>query len=162
MSGQTPELVKESITAPQNDVPAERRRQKNSSKPSAAAQDQANLRSKKNTAPPIPPRTPLPQPKASFTILISSEFRSNAPSDQPSTFLPRPGKLVFTRAKAPSWNHISGTSSDTLDPERVDEIVIETPGALCGASRGIMRHLTRDMVAIAKGVEWIHIPFEDL
>lgn len=102
---------------------------------------------KKDPAPSTPLRAPMPFPLASFTITSPSSISSSDSSQKKPEFGPRLGAFTLKRRES------HGSS---------DVIRIETPGMICGASRGIVKHLSRDNVARAKEVEWIHVPFEDL
>jgi hypothetical protein len=67
--------------------------------------------------------------------------------------------LTFRRSKTPPWT--IRHASPPKNVEGFEEIHMDTPGVLCGTTRGIVKHLTKDHLAIAKGTEWLHISFEN-
>jgi hypothetical protein len=118
---------------------------------------------KKEPPPMIPKRPYFPLPRAQFEII----GQSTSSSDKSSGYLPRLGQFTLRRNKAPTWkwkqdsNGESG-EHDTTELAGEDVITLATPALLCGSSRGMVKHLSRDNVALSRGADWIHIPFEEL
>ncbi|PVG01552.1 hypothetical protein CPB86DRAFT_727241 [Serendipita vermifera] len=120
------------------------------------------LRRKKEPPPTIPKRPYFPLSRAHFEITGQS-----APSsDKSSKYLPRLGTFTLRRNKAPVWKWKKESTEE--DGSKIytesmgeDVITLTTPAILCGAARGMVKHLSRDNVALSRGTEWVHIPFEE-
>lgn len=111
------------------------------------------LKQKPKKPPPIsslPPKPYLRPPVVSLSL--------NQPPDAHHIGA-RLATLTFRRSKTPSWTIRDGTPPK--DVEGFEEIQMDTPGVICGTTRGIVKHLTKDHLAIAKGTEWLHISFEN-
>ena len=109
-------------------------------------------RARKAPPPALPVRDAVPNPHATFEIIsfhgvISSKLR------------PRLGRFVLQRDQPTSSGSVQNTPKTGSNRSRIE---IKTPGMICGTRRGIVKHLSRDNVALARGVEWIHVPLEDL
>jgi hypothetical protein len=111
------------------------------------------LKQKPKLPPPISSLPPKPYLRPS-TI----SFSLYKPLDADSIGA-RLATLTLRRSKTPSWTTRGMAPPKGLDG--FDEIQIDTPGVICGTSRGIVKHLTKDHLAIAKGTEWLHISFEN-
>ncbi|CAG8676749.1 6565_t:CDS:2, partial [Acaulospora colombiana] len=117
---------------------------------------------KKEPPPTIPKRSYFPLPQAQFEIT----GQSVSSSDEASKYLPRLGQFTLRRKKAPVWKWKKESTEADVDQAPIDStgedvITLTTPAILCGASRGMVKHLSRDNVALSRGTEWIHIPFEE-
>ena len=111
------------------------------------------LKQKPKKPPPIsslPPKPYLRPPVISLSISESPDAHY---------IRARLATLTFRRSKTPSW-----TIRDEAPPKDVqgfEEIRMDTPGVICGTTRGIVKHLTKDHLAVAKGTEWLHVSFEN-
>jgi hypothetical protein len=116
-------------------------------------------RAKKMPPPALPVREIFPYPYAKFELM--PPFKSE--KDEYGKFRPRLGTFSLQRSRICSSISPGNTSKSDADAERDDtRIEIQTPAMICGARRGMVKHLSRDNVTLAKGVEWIHVPLEDL
>jgi hypothetical protein len=113
-------------------------------------------RVRKAPPPALPVREIFPYPYTKFELISSLESEGDAYGK----FRSRLGTLILRRSSSSSLGNTSKNDEDAqLDGTR---IVIQTPAMICGARRGMVKHLSRDNVTLAKGVEWIHVPLEDL
>jgi hypothetical protein len=116
-------------------------------------------RARKPAPPPLPVREMFPYPCAKFELTSSIESEK----DGYGKFRPRLGTFTLRRSPIYSSTSPGNTSKGDEDAQRYGtKIEIQTPAMICGARRGMVKHLSRDNVTLAKGVEWIHIPLEDL
>ena len=111
------------------------------------------LKQKPKKPPPISSLPPKPYLRPPIISLSLSE-----PPDAHSIWA-RLATLTLRRSRTPSWTINDKTPLEDVDG--FEEIKIDTPGVICGTSRGIVKHLTKDHLAIAKGTEWLHISFEN-
>ncbi|CAG7850462.1 SubName: Full=Uncharacterized protein {ECO:0000313/EMBL:CCA72156.1} [Serendipita indica DSM 11827] len=128
--------------------------QSNNTKTSSREPKVKTHRQKKADPPPIPSRPYHRLPFATFNVDVSTLDRSNG-------FGPRLGTFTLRRPRATPWTYQAQVVQSASSEKGEDVIEIRTPGMIAGASRGIVKHLSRDNVALARGLSWIHIPLED-
>jgi hypothetical protein len=115
-------------------------------------------RARKAPPPALPVRETLPYPYAKFELKSAL-----APEEGYGKFKTRLGTFTLRRPRMPSSVSVGNTSKNDSNMEAdIVKIEIQTPGMICSARRGMVKHLSRDNVTLAKGVEWIHVPLEDL
>ena len=116
-------------------------------------------RARKAPPPALPVREMLPYPCAKFELTSSLDSEK----DVYGKFRPRLGTFTLQRNRICSSTSSGNTSKNDADAKRDGiKIEIQTPAMICGARRGMVKHLSRDNVTLARGVEWIHVPLEDL
>lgn len=106
-----------------------------------------------------PPALPIREaiPYASATFNLISSLTSAAGED--TKLRPRLGRFTLQRDHMASSKSTEKASHHSKLSSRIE---IHTPGMLCGTRRGMVKHLSRDNLSLAKGAEWIHTPLEDL
>ncbi|KAG8778281.1 hypothetical protein FRC16_003892 [Serendipita sp. 398] len=99
------------------------------------------------------PKVKKPRPKKPPIPTLPNQ------SEDSTGHKPRTGTFTLRRPKPQTSRN--GTDDTSNEGKSSYSIKIETPGLICGASRGIVKHLSRDNVQRARGVEWIHVPLEE-
>lgn len=116
-------------------------------------------RARKAPPPALPIREMFPYPDAKFELISSLDLEQ----ERYSKFRPRLGTFTLRRNRICSSTSQENTSKIDADAKWDGaRIEIQTPAMICGARRGMVKHLSRDNVTLARGVEWIHVPLEDL
>jgi len=111
-------------------------------------------RARRGPPPTLPIRRTLPYPCATFDMVFPLDL------EKEKKFGPRLGRFTLRRSLALS--RMDGLKSNLSVGDEAMKIEIETPAMICSAPHGMVKHLSRDNVTRAKGVEWIHVPLEDL
>ncbi|KIM28280.1 hypothetical protein M408DRAFT_329615 [Serendipita vermifera MAFF 305830] len=108
-------------------------------------------RARKVPPPALPIREAIPYPSAKFEILS----RLDSVKNEDGNLRPRLGRFTLQRG----W--VAPAKDGTKAGDVALQIDIKTPGMICGTRRGIVKHLSQDNLALARGAEWIHAPLED-
>jgi hypothetical protein len=116
-------------------------------------------RARRAPPPALPMRETLSYPYTSFELKSAPESER----DGYDKFGARLGTFTLRRSRTPSSTSPGDASKiDGKIGRDITSIEIQTPAMICSARRGMVKHLSRDNVTLAKGVEWIHVPLEDL